>query len=143
MNKNEVSKINKSNKLLAQNLSDLTGMTVTYGYSHSPNRYVPAYDCNEAFYTGVRRSCSLTFDEIGINLRFDCLTEDYYNHEEPAPDFGLFTIENVLAYFDRNKTYRPFSHSMDFFKNCLFAKMKIEDALKPQATEKPRNKMKI
>lgn len=143
MDKKEVARINKSNRAFAKNLSEMIGMNVTYGYHHEADRYIHAYEDHEGFWTGIRRSCNLYFGEIHFTLRFDCLLEDFYNHENPVATYGEFTIENVLAYFERNKTYRSHSYSQEFFKNCLYVKMKIEDALKPKVEQKPKNKMKI
>ena len=143
LTKNEVTKINKANKELVLKLSSLIGMKVSYGYSHSPNRYVSGYDGMEGFYTGVRRKCSLSFDYAGITVDFNSLISDYYDHENPEEDFGLFTIENVLAYLDRNKTYRSHSFSEQFFKTCLYLKMAIEEAITPRVEKAQPRKLKI
>lgn len=143
MDKKEVARINKSNREFARKLSEMIGMNVTYGYHHEADRYIHAYEDHEGFWTGIQRSCNLYFEDIRFTLRFDCLLEDFYNHENPVATYGEFTIENVLAYFERNKTYRSHSYSQEFFKNCLYVKMKIEDALKPKFEQNPKNKMKI
>jgi hypothetical protein len=143
LTKKEVTNINKGNKQLALMLSNLIGMKVSYGYSHSPNRYVSGYDGMEGFYTGVRRKCSLGFYDAGITVEFNSLLSDYYDHENPEEDFGLFTIENVLVYFDHNKTYRSHSFSAQFFKTCLYLKMAIEEGLTPRVEKAQPRKLKI
>ena len=144
--KREVANINKTNRELAVKLSELIGMNVSYGYSHSPSRYVNGYDCNEAFYTGVRRSCFINFNDAGVSIDFNSLHSDfcdYYDPENPEDDFGLFTFENILTYLDRNKTYRSHSYDEKFFKSCLYLKMAIEEALTPRVEKVQPRKLKI
>ncbi|MDA1138142.1 MAG: heparinase II/III family protein [Planctomycetota bacterium] len=73
----------------------------------------------------VRTVARVKWDEAGIEIRFDCWTDQITASERPRNDPDMWLDDSVEIYLDVGHTHDPMSHWMQFLVNatgCIYEK---------------------